>query len=70
VTKTFYKDVLPLPSRALAVALAEEWESQGEKIDMKSMHLNTIMAKGIRAGHDHTLTKHFQEQLQLILEND
>jgi chaperone required for assembly of F1-ATPase len=27
VTKTFYKDNLLLPTRALAVALAEEWES-------------------------------------------
>ena len=26
VIKTFYKDMLPLPSKALAVALAEEWE--------------------------------------------
>jgi chaperone required for assembly of F1-ATPase len=28
VTKTLYKDDLCLPSRALAVALAEEWDSQ------------------------------------------
>ena len=27
VVKTMYKDPLPIPSRALAVALAEEWES-------------------------------------------
>ena len=27
VTKTFYKDDLIIPSRSLAVALAEEWES-------------------------------------------
>jgi chaperone required for assembly of F1-ATPase len=27
VTKTLYKDDLYLPSRALAVALAEEWDS-------------------------------------------
>jgi len=28
VTKTLYKDDLCLPTRALAVALAEEWDSQ------------------------------------------
>ena len=27
VIKTFYKDQLAVPSRALAVALAEEWDS-------------------------------------------
>ena len=40
VVKTLYKDPLPIPSRALAVALAEEWESQKEKIDIKTLHLN------------------------------
>lgn len=28
VIKTIYKDAMAIPSRALAVALAEEWESQ------------------------------------------
>ena len=28
VIKTMYKDPMPIPSRALAVALAEEWECQ------------------------------------------
>jgi len=40
ILKTMYKDSMPIPSRALAVALAEEWESQKEKIDLKSLHLN------------------------------
>lgn len=40
VTKTFFKDDLLIPSRSLAVALAEEWEAQGETIDIKSLHLN------------------------------
>lgn len=40
VTKTFFKDDLLIPSRSLAVALAEEWETQGETIDIKSLHLN------------------------------
>ena len=38
--KTIYKDRLVIPSRALAVALAEEWEAQEEKFDIKSLHLN------------------------------
>lgn len=28
IIKTLYKDPMPIPSRALAVAVAEEWESQ------------------------------------------
>ncbi len=28
VTKTMFKDTLMIPSKALAVALAEEWEAQ------------------------------------------
>jgi len=55
VVKTLYKDVMPIPSRALAVALAEEWESQEEKIDLKSLHLNQFFARAIRAKHDPTL---------------
>jgi len=27
IIKTMYKDVMPIPSRALAIALAEEWDS-------------------------------------------
>ena len=40
VTKTLYKDELLVPSRALAVAIAEEWDMQGEKIDLKTLKLN------------------------------
>lgn len=39
VTKTMYKDNLFIPSKALAVAIAEEWESQHENINLKSLHL-------------------------------
>lgn len=39
VTKTMYKDDLLIPTRAMAVALAEEWESQNEFINLKSLHL-------------------------------
>lgn len=34
-----YKDNLFIPSKALAVAIAEEWESQHENINLKSLHL-------------------------------
>jgi len=39
VTKTMYKDSLLIPTKAMAVALAEEWESQKEHISLKSLHL-------------------------------
>ena len=39
VTKTMYKDPLLIPSKAMAVALAEEWESQQDQINLKSLHL-------------------------------
>ena len=39
VTKTMYKDNLLIPTKAMAVALAEEWESQHESINLKSLHL-------------------------------
>ena len=49
VTKTVYKDNLLIPSRALAVAIAEEWEMQGERIDLKDLKLNHMLAKAVRA---------------------
>jgi ATP12 chaperone protein len=39
VTKTMYKDNLLIPCKAMAVALAEEWDSQHESINLKSLHL-------------------------------
>ncbi len=39
VTKTMYKDNLLIPSKAMAVALAEEWESQQEHINLKTLSL-------------------------------
>lgn len=70
IIKTMYKDVMAIPSRALAVALAEEWESQEEKIDLKSLHLNQVMARAIRASNDPGLAAHMQGDIQRILEND
>ena len=39
VTKTMFKDPLFIPTKALAVALAEEWESQQESINLKSLYI-------------------------------
>lgn len=38
-TKTMFKDNLFIPTKALAMALAEEWDSQKESISLKSLHL-------------------------------
>ena len=39
ILKTFYKDPMLLPSRALAVAVAEEWEKQHKTVDLRKMHM-------------------------------
>lgn len=70
VTKTLYKDDLCLPSRALAVALAEEWDSQHEALDMKTLKLNLILSKAIRTQNDPTLVHYMRDQLYTLLEND
>lgn len=40
VTKTLYKDDFLIPTRALAVAIAEEWDMQGDRVDLKTLKLN------------------------------
>lgn len=70
VTKTMYKDPLIIPSKAMAVALAEEWEMQNESIELKSLHLNNFLAKCIRAANDDALQNYMREELYTILEND
>ena len=70
VTKTMYKDNLLIPTKAMAVALAEEWESQNENINLKSLHLNNFLAKCIRAANDDNLQQYMREELYTILEND
>jgi len=70
VTKTLYKDDLCIPSRALAVAIAEEWDMQGEKIDLKTLKINQMIAKAIRSFHDPTLVTWMRTEIQNILEND
>ena len=70
VTKTLYKDDLAIPSRALAVALAEEWDMQGERVDMKTLKMNSCFAKGIRLFHDPALMTEMMTQIKNRLEND
>ena len=48
VVKTLFKDTLAIPSKALAVAIAEEWEQQHERIDLRTMFLTQWMTKGVR----------------------
>ena len=55
VMKTIYKDPMYIPCRALAVAVAEEWEHQFETIDMRNMHINTMLAKSAKAKIDKSL---------------
>jgi len=55
ITKTMYKDPLLIPTKAMAVALAEEWDMQNEGIELKSLHLNNFLAKCIRAANDEAL---------------
>jgi hypothetical protein len=43
VTKTMFKDTLLIPTKALALALAEEWEAQQESINLKSLHIVSII---------------------------
>jgi chaperone required for assembly of F1-ATPase len=70
VTKTLYQDPLLLPSRALAVAIAEEWDSQKEKIDVQTLKLSQMMAKAVRTSLDPSLKAHMQKELLTILSND
>lgn len=43
VTKTMYKDNLLIPCKAMAIALAEEWEGQQENINLKTLTLVCIL---------------------------
>ena len=70
VIKTLYQDALLFPSRALATAIAEEWDMQGERVDTKTLKLNAIMAKAVRTVHDPTLVSYMRNQIHTILTND
>ena len=70
VTKTLYKEDLVIPSRALAVAIAEEWDMQKEILDLKTLKLNQIISKAVRTKNDPTLVTFMKSQIQNTLEND
>lgn len=65
-----YKDDLFLPTKALAVALAEEWDSQKESINLKSLHLHNYLGKCVRVAEDSDISEHMKEELFAIIEND
>ena len=70
VIKTMYKNPLPIPSRALAVALAAEWDQQIDTIDMRQMHLNTMMAKAIKCSYDPSLVDYMSNEIVKVIDND
>jgi chaperone required for assembly of F1-ATPase len=70
VTKTMYKDNLFLPTKALAIALAEEWESQKDTINLKSLHLHNYLGKCFRVHNDAEIAQYMRDEITNILEND
>jgi chaperone required for assembly of F1-ATPase len=68
--KTLYKDALYFPSRALAVAVAQEWEHQQETIDMRTMYLNTMMSKAVKVRLDDSLSKYMRKEILKVIRND
>lgn len=70
--KTMYKDPLFIPSRPLAIALAEEWDRQLATIDMRTMHLNTMFSKAVRSLYDEEdyLFKYQRKEIVKVLNND
>jgi len=68
--KTMYKDPLYLPSRALAVAVAEEWEQQVDTIDMRSMYINNMLSKAVKCRLDNTLESYMKKEILKVIEND
>ena len=70
VMKTMYKDPLYIPSRAMAVAIAEEWEQQVDTIDMRAMHLNNMLAKAVKCRLDDTLETYMKKEIIKVIEND
>ena len=69
--KTMYKDPLYIPSRPLALALAEEWDKQLATIDMRSMYLNTMIAKAVRTKYDDgSLVKYMNKEIIKVINND
>ena len=70
VIKSLYKDPLYIPSRALALAVAEEWEHQQDTIDMRTMHVNTMLAKSVKVKVDPSLEVYMTKEIIKVLGND
>ena len=70
VIKTIYKDDLFLPTKALAVAIAEEWDSQVEQINLNDLYLNNLLCKAIRAEFDPEIQSYMRNEIALIFGND
>ena len=70
ILKTPLKEDMMIPSRALAVAIAEEWDSQGETMDITTLHLYNMMTKAVAARNNDDLSGHMRRELFRILEND
>ena len=68
--KTMYKDALYIPSRMLAVALAEEWEQQLDTIDQRTMYLNQMAAKAVKTRLDPSLETYMKNDLTKFMSND
>lgn len=68
--KTMYKDPLYIPSRALALAIAEEWESQVGTIDMRQMHINNMIAKAVKSRLDPSLEHYMKNEILKVITND
>ena len=70
VIKTMYKDPLYIPTKALAMGIAEEWESQLDTIDMRTMHLNNMMSKAVKCRLDDTLDVYMKKEILKVIMND
>ena len=70
VIKTLYKDDMMIPSYALALAIADEWEAQLDTIDLRLMHVNNMVAKSFKMFHDETLEAYKKKEILKIIEND
>ena len=68
--KTQYKDALYIPSKAMAIGLAEEWEQQLESIDMRTMYLNNMMAKAVKCRLDDSLEVYMKKEILKVIKND
>ena len=59
-----------IPSYALALAIADEWEAQLDTIDLRLMHVNNMVAKSFKMFHDETLEAYKKKEILKIIEND